>query len=174
MRHVWGGVLLAFVGALLSCAAPLPSGSLDPAAIITPRQSKNEKSSGSSEEISNHKTPTYPTKASQYSGSEVWMGWYRDSRGGGEIALSLVRRAAGLYGIWQLRTGGGGLIQGTVGENGTLSFRMDNGAPECPGTFEGQATVEKDVLRGAYEGKDCGGKVSDGRLELGLTRSAGE
>lgn len=174
MRRMWWAGLLAFIGALVSCIAPLPPGSLDPATIMAPRQSKNGKSSGPSEEISKHKTPTYPTKASQDSGTEVWMGWYRDSRGGGEIALSLVRRTATLYGIWQLRTGGGGLIQGTVGEDGTLVFRMDNGAPECPGTFEGQATVKKDVLRGVYEGKDCRGKVSDGRLELELRRSAGE
>ena len=168
VRRVWWGVLLAFVGGLVSCAAPLPPGSLDPTTILSPKQSKSEKSSGSDEEISNHRTPTYPTKASQNPGHEVWMGRYQDSRGGGEIALSLVRRAGTLYGVWQLRTGGGGLVQGTVGEDGTLSFRMDNAAPECPGTFKGQATVEKDVFRGVYEGNDCEGKVSDGRLELGL------
>lgn len=170
VRVVRCGVLLLVVGVFAGCTgvAPLPGESLDPTTILSPRQSKNEKSSGSSEEISNHKTATYPTEASQKPGTEVWVGRYRDSRGGGEIALSLVRRTATLYGVWQLRTGGGGPVQGTVGEDGTLSFRMDNAAPECPGTFQGQATVEKDVLRGVYEGKDCEGKVSGGSLELGL------
>ena len=179
MRRTYGGngvgvvrcgVLILALSALVSCSGvpPLPGESLDPTTVLSRKQSKSEKSSGSGEDVLNHKTATYPTETSQKPGTEVWVGRYQDSRGGGEIALSLVRRAATLYGVWQLRTGGGGLVQGTVGEDGTLSFKMDSAAPECPGTFQGQATVEKDVLRGVYEGKDCEGKVSDGSLELGL------
>ncbi len=169
MSRVWWGVLLAFVGALVSCGAPLPSGSLDPATVLSPSQSKNEKSSGSSEEISNHKTPTYPTKASQKPGMEVWVGRYRDSRGEGEIALSLVRREATMYGVWQLRTGGGGPVKASIWEDGeTFAFRMENTAPECPGLYRGVGKLGEKAIFGHYEGKDCEGKVSDGRLNLEL------
>lgn len=153
------GVLLLVLGAFVSCTgiAPLPEGSLDPAAPLQASRGKNKKPSG-----------TYPVDASKKPGTEVWVGRYRDSRGEGEITLSLVRRETTLYGVWQLRTGGGGPVQGTVGEDGTLSFRMENAAPECAGTFEGRAKVEKKVMSGVYAGKDCEGKVSDGRLDLGL------
>lgn len=99
----------------------------------------------------------------------MWVGRYRDSRGEGAITFSLVRREAILYGTWKLRTGGGGPVKATVGADGrTLTFHMENTAPECPGLFEGYGKVEGDVIFGLYEGKDCEGQVSDGRLELGL------
>ncbi len=102
-------------------------------------------------------------------GAEVWVGRYRDSRGEGEITFSLVRREAVLYGVWTRRTGGGGPVKGTLGsDGGALTFRMENTAPECPGLFTGHGMVGEKVIRGAYEGKDCQGEVSDGYLELGL------
>lgn len=68
-----------------------------------------------------------------------------------------------------MRTGGGGPLRAIVGTDGeTLTFHMENTAPECPGLFEGHGTVRRNVLRGKYKGRDCQGEVSDGRLELGL------
>ena len=49
-----------------------------------------------------------------------------------------------------------------------LQLRMDNTAPECPGTFEGSAEINDTKLVGTYRGKDCQGPVSNGRLELHL------
>jgi hypothetical protein len=102
-------------------------------------------------------------------GTEVWVGRYRDSRGEGEIIFSLVRRKATLHGNWKMRTGGGGPLRAIIGADGkTLTFHMENTAPECPGLFEGHGTVGRNVLRGEYKGRDCQGPVSDGHLELGL------
>ncbi|MFQ5847253.1 MAG: hypothetical protein ACE5IQ_06195 [Candidatus Methylomirabilales bacterium] len=101
--------------------------------------------------------------------AKVWVGRYRDSRGEGDITFSLVRKEATLYGVWTLRTGGGGPVKGTIGSDGeALTFRMENTAPECQGFFTGHGMVEQKVIRGAYEGKDCQGEVSDGYLELRL------
>ncbi len=43
---------------------------------------------------------------------------------------------------------------------------MENTAPDCPGTLEGWAEVDKGTMIGAYHGKDCEGEVRDGRLDL--------
>ncbi|MFQ5803645.1 MAG: hypothetical protein ACE5JQ_12180 [Candidatus Methylomirabilales bacterium] len=99
----------------------------------------------------------------------MWVGRYRDSRGEGEIEFSLVRRAATLYGVWQLGTGEGGPVKASIWEDGeTFAFRMENTAPECPGLYKGHGKLGKKAIFGVYEGKDCKGKVSDGHLELRL------
>lgn len=155
MRQLWSGVMLAFVGALVSCAAPLPSGSLDPVTILSPSQSKNGKAS--------------PLESSKTLSTEVWVGRYQDSRREGEIELSLVRRAATLYGVWQLETGEGGPVRASIWEDGeTFAFRMENTAPECPALYRGVGKLGEKSIFGHYRGKDCEGKVSDGRLDLEL------
>lgn len=50
-----------------------------------------------------------------------------------------------------------------------LQLRMDNIAPECPGSFDGSAEMTETTLIGTYQGKDCEGPVKDGRLELHRT-----
>jgi hypothetical protein len=45
---------------------------------------------------------------------------------------------------------------------------MENTAPECPGLYRGVGKLGKEAIFAHYEGKDCEGKVSHGRLELGL------
>lgn len=148
-------VLLAFLGALVSCGAPLPSGSLDPVTILSPGQVKNGKES--------------PLESSETLSTEVWVGRYQDSRREGEIELSLVRRAATLYGVWQLGTGEGGPVKASIWEDGeTFAFQMEKTAPECPGLYRGVGKLGKKTIYGHYRGKDCEGKVSDGRLELAL------
>ena len=49
---------------------------------------------------------------------------------------------------------------------GIPQLRMENIAPECPGTFEGSAEIIETTLIGTYRGKDCEGDVTGGRLEL--------
>ncbi len=108
-----------------------------------------------------------PPAESGASAADVWVGRYRDSRGEGEISLWLVRGESTVSGIWALRTGGGGQVSGVVEANGRRwSLRLENAAPECPGTFEGWAEIREGTLIGAYQGRDCEGPVSDGWLEL--------
>jgi hypothetical protein len=101
--------------------------------------------------------------------SSVWVGRYQDSRGAGEMTFTLVRGTSTVSGTWTLRTGGGGPVAGTLeGDGRRLQFRMENMAPECPGTFQGVADVTDNTLVGTYHGQDCQGAVSDGRVELRL------
>lgn len=163
------GILLTLLVAFVGCGVipPLPEGSLDP----IPQPGKTEKVTGSNEEMSPRTAVLSPMEeATKATGTEVWVGRYRDSRGEGEIMFSLVRRETTLYGIWKFRTGGGGPVKGIVGADGEtlLAFRMENTAPECPGLFTGHGKVGRRVISAVYEGKDCQGPVSDGRLELGL------
>jgi hypothetical protein len=101
--------------------------------------------------------------------SSVWIGRYQDSRGAGDVTFTLVRGTSTVSGTWRLRTGGGGPLAGTLGADGRrLEFRMENLAPECPGTFQGTAELSDVTLAGTYHGQDCDGAVTDGRLELRL------
>ena len=101
--------------------------------------------------------------------TSVWVGRYQDSRGAGDVTFALVRGTSTVSGTWRLRTGGGGPLAGTVeGDGRRLEFRMENMAPECPGTFQGTAEVSDIKLAGTYHGQDCEGAVTDGRLDLRL------
>jgi hypothetical protein len=100
-------------------------------------------------------------------GPSVWAGRYQDSRGAGDVTFTLVRGASTVSGTWKLRTGGGGPITGLLDETGRrMQLRMENIAPECPGTFEGSAEITDTAMMATYRGKDCEGAVTDGRLEL--------
>lgn len=155
----WAGV----VGlATLAGCAPLPGNTLDPVFL----KYGSQPASPSVQTAAPATAGSAPVE-SKSTGTSVWVGRYRDSRGDGEIIFSLVRREATLSGIWKLRTGGGGPFNATVGTGGgKLAFRMENTAPECPGTFEGWVEIGESTMIGAYHGKDCEGVVSDGRLDL--------
>ena len=100
-------------------------------------------------------------------GPSVWIGRYQDSRGAGDVTFTLVRGASTVSGTWKLRTGGGGPITGLVDETGhRMQLRMENIAPECPGTFEGSAEIGDASMVGTYRGKDCEGVVTGGTLNL--------
>jgi hypothetical protein len=99
-------------------------------------------------------------------GSGVWVGRYQDSRGAGDVTFTLVRGASTVSGTWKLRTGGGGPVTGVLESGGRMQLRMENIAPECPGTFEGSAEITDTTLLATYRGKDCEGVVTGGRLEL--------
>ncbi len=100
-------------------------------------------------------------------GPSVWAGRYQDSRGAGDVTFTLVRGASTVSGTWKLRTGGGGPITGLLDESGRrMQLRMENIAPECPGTFEGSAEISDTSMMATYRGKDCEGAVTGGKLEL--------
>jgi hypothetical protein len=100
-------------------------------------------------------------------GPSVWIGRYQDSRGAGDVTFVLVRGASTVSGTWKLRTGGGGPITGLVDETGRrMQLRMENIAPECPGTFEGSADIGDTSMVATYQGKDCEGAVTQGTLTL--------
>lgn len=100
-------------------------------------------------------------------GSSVWVGRYTDNRGAGDVTFTLMRGESTVAGTWKLRTGGGGPVTGTVEPGGRrVLLRMENIAPECPGTFEGSAEITDTALVATYHGKDCEGQVMGGRLEL--------
>ncbi len=115
--------------------------------------------------------PAAPVQAPQAQaravGRSVWVGRYQDSRGGGDVTLTLVRGESTVSGTWQLRTGGGGPFTGTLEPDGRhMTFRMENIAGGCPGTFDGSSDITDTTLVATYRGRDCEGPVSDGRLEL--------
>ena len=99
----------------------------------------------------------------------VWAGRYQDSRGAGDVTVSLVRGVSTVSGTWKMRTGGGGPLTGLIEPSGTrIQIRMENLAAECPGMFEGAGEITVSALTVTYSGKDCEGAVSNGRLELRL------
>lgn len=100
-------------------------------------------------------------------GPSVWVGRYQDSRGAGDVTFTLLRGESTVSGAWKLRTGGGGPVTGVLEAGGhRMQLRMDNIAPECPGTFEGSAEITDTTLVATYRGRDCEGSVTGGRLEL--------
>ncbi len=146
----------------LTGCSPLPGNTLDPVFL-----KYGDKPDPASAQTSAPPTKGSPPVESKTTGTSVWVGRYRDSRGNGEILFSLVRREAVLSGIWKFRTGGGGPFNATAAtDSGKLTFRMENTTPECPGTFEGWVEIGEATMIGAYHGKDCEGVVSDGRLDL--------
>lgn len=155
------GAAVVGIGGLSGCA-PLPGRSLDPVYLNLGTEPAPVSPLTAARPAEPALLPTSKT-----TGTSVWVGRYRDSRGEGEIMFSLVRREAMLSGIWKLRTGGGGPFNATVEADGrTLTFRMENTAPECPGIFGGWAELGETSMVGAYHGKDCEGAVSDGRFDL--------
>lgn len=81
--------------------------------------------------------------------------------------FTLVHGESMVSGTWKIRTGGGGPVTGTIEPGGRrMTLRMENVAPECPGTFEGSAEISDTTLVATYHGKDCEGSVTSGRLEL--------
>jgi hypothetical protein len=97
----------------------------------------------------------------------LWSGRYQDSRGAGPVTFLLVRGASTVSGTWKLRTGGGGPVTGLIEADGRrIQLRMENVAPECPGTLAGAGEIAETTLTATYRGKDCEGGITDGRLEL--------
>ncbi len=151
-----------FILAAIAGCAPLPGNSLDPVYLYM----KGLGSGKTSEQAAAQETKESLRAEAKTMEQTAWAGRYQDSRGGGEITMSLVRGITTTSGTWRLRTGGGGPIT-IIGERGQrLQLRMESIARECPGAFEGWVEFNEAGLIGAYNGKDCDGSVLDGRLEL--------
>jgi len=147
--------------ALAGCS-PLPGASLDPVYFkLGSRGGQGANQSGIPELTESSRLQA------RTSGSASWVGRYQDSRGVGDIVISLVRGESTVSGTWRLRTGGGGPVTGTIEAGGRrLQLRMENTSPECPGLLEAWMEITETALVGTYHGKDCDGSVSNGRLEL--------
>ena len=160
---------------LVSCIA-LPGGSMDPLvpALGLPRaegtraqpRSETPTPAGTSARGPSQPGREVQSRAEPQTRSE-WIGWYRDNRGEGEIALTLTQDESAHGGTWRLRTGGSGTFAGIVSPDGrTLSFSMRGGDRECVATLEGIAEYAGNRISGSYRGTDCLGAVADGRLDL--------
>ena len=172
LRATLFGVVAAV---LVSCTA-LPGGSMDPLvpALGLPRaegtrtQPRPEapapteaSARGSSAPSREVRPPGEPPTRSE------WTGRYRDTRGEGEITLTLTQDGSAHGGTWRLRTGGSGTFAGIVSPDGRmLSFSMRGGDRECVATLEGIAEYAGNRISGSYRGTDCHGVVADGRLDL--------
>lgn len=155
------------LAALAGCS-PLPGSSLDPVYVKIGTKAASESTQPASpREAASRPAQPAPRTVVKAIGASVWVGRYRDSRGEGDMTFSLMRGESLVSGTWKLRTGGGGPLTGVAEAKGQrLQLRMENTAPECPGTFEGWAEVRGSTLVGAYHGKDCDGPVSEGSFEL--------
>jgi hypothetical protein len=108
-----------------------------------------------------------PSAQAKTLGSSAWVGRYTDNRGTGDITLTLMRGESTVSGTWKMRTGGGGPLTGIVEPNaGRVMLRLENIAAECPGLLEGTAEMSDTTFTATYQGKDCQGPVTGGRLEL--------
>lgn len=168
--------ICGLVGAgLVSCTA-LPGGSLDPLvpALGLPREQERPaqpRPEAPAPPEASARRSSAPSHEVQPRGEPLtrseWTGRYRDTRGEGEIALTLTQDGSALGGTWRLRTGGSGTFAGIVSPDGrTLSFSMRSGDRECPVILGGTAEYVEDRIRGAHQGTDCHGAVGDGRLDL--------
>jgi hypothetical protein len=160
---------------LVSCIA-LPGGSMDPLvpALGLPRAEEGPAQPGREAPVpagaSAHRQ-SQPTREVQPLGEpptrSEWIGRYRDTRGEGEVALTLTQDGSHRGGTWRLRTGGTGTFAGALGSDGrTLSFSMRGGDRQCLATLEGIAEYAGERIIGSYRGTDCHGAVEDGRLDL--------
>ncbi len=172
LRAPFLGVIAA---GLVSCTA-LPGGSLDPLvpALGLPRgegtsvQARSEPPAQARASARGSSAPSHEVQPrGEAPTRSEWIGRYRDSRGDGEITLTLTQDGTAHGGTWRLRTGGSGTFSGIVASDGrTLSFSMRGGDQECLATLEGIAEYAGDRIIGSYRGTDCHGAVADGHLDL--------
>lgn len=143
---------------------PAPASPSAPSVPAVPPQGIGEQAPAEAAPLAKAVPPRVPARSL---GPSVWVGRYQDSRGSGDLTFSLVRGESTVSGTWKLRTGGGGPITGLLDETGhRMQLRMENIAPECPGTFEGSAEISDTSMVATYRGKDCEGAVTQGKLEL--------
>jgi len=100
-------------------------------------------------------------------GPSAWVGRYTDNRGTGEITFTLMRGESTVSGTWKMRTGGGGPVTGLAeSSGGRVQLRLENIAADCPGLLEGSAEITDSTFTATYQGRDCQGEVTGGRLEM--------
>src|SRR5262249_36015430 len=100
----------------LAGCSPLPGPSLDPFYLkegLQPGQLKEGVQPGQTS-ATQTSAPRPGESTPGTSQASMWVGRYRDSRGEGDITLSLVRGASTISGTWRVRTGGGGPLTGSL------------------------------------------------------------
>lgn len=152
----------------LTVARAGPSAAEPPAAAAAPVQAGPAPRAGTPRaEAPRAEAPSAGVTSAPTLGSSAWVGRYTDNRGTGEITVTLVRGESTVSGTWKMRTGGGGPLTGIVEPNaGRVMLRLENIAAECSGLLEGSAEMSDTTFTATYQGKDCQGPVTGGRLEL--------
>lgn len=98
---------------------------------------------------------------------DQWAGRYDDSRGSGEMVIQLRRSGTQLEGVWQLRTGGDGVLTGSVLEGGSrVRFQLANQGGTCLVLLDGAGEISVSTWTATYSGRDCQGTISNGRFSL--------
>lgn len=137
-------IALAAVVVMAAGCAPLPGRTLDPVYLG-----------------SGGRTEGPPSARDQ------WVGRYEDSRGSGELIVQLRRTGAQLEGVWQLRTGGDGVLTGSLVESGTgVKFQLASQGGTCLVLLHGVGEISGNTWTATYTGRDCQGAISHGRFSL--------
>jgi hypothetical protein len=98
---------------------------------------------------------------------DQWVGRYEDSRGSGELVVQLRRAGVQVEGIWRLRTGGDGIVTGSViGGTPVVKFQFASQGGACFALLEGAGEIKDDTWTATYAGRDCQGEISNGRFTL--------
>lgn len=98
---------------------------------------------------------------------DQWAGRYEDSRGSGELVVQLRRVGSELEGFWQLRTGGDGVLTGSLAEGGTRArFQLASQGGSCLVLLDGVGEISGNTWTATYSGRDCQGAISNGRFSL--------
>lgn len=94
-------------------------------------------------------------------------GRYEDSRGSGELVVQLRRVGSQLDGFWQLRTGGDGVLTGSLAEGGTRArVQLASQGGNCLVLLDGVGEISGNTWTATYSGRDCQGAISNGRFSL--------
>src|SRR5499425_2438542 len=146
---------------------------IDPASVRCLTTARSEPSAAERPAVTPPVQVTPPTQADAPSspakalGPSAWVGRYTDSRGTGEITFTLMRGESTVSGTWKMRTGGGGPVTGLAeSSGGRVQLRLENIAADCPGLLEGSAEITDSTFTATYQGRDCQGEVTGGRLEM--------
>lgn len=97
--------------------------------------------------------------------SQAWIGRYEDSRGAGDLAVEMRLVGSEVEGTFQLRTGGEGVLTGTLAES-SIRFKFESRGGTCPAILEGSGTFKEGTWTATYAGRDCQGQITGGRLSL--------
>ena len=98
---------------------------------------------------------------------DQWLGRFQDSRGSGELDVQIRRTTSAIEGVWRLRTGGDGVVTGTrVPNSSVVKFQLATQGGTCFLLLEGVGNLTADHWEATYDGRDCHGQITNGRLSL--------
>lgn len=83
------------------------------------------------------------------------------------MVIQLRRSGTQLEGVWQLRTGGDGVLTGSVVEGGSrVRFQLASQGGACLVLLDGTGEVGGSTWTATYSGRDCQGVIANGRFSL--------